>query len=112
MRFSPVLVGSTIGSSVGLGLSVFNGLSVSALSSTVLLGSCAVDFSTSSCALVLTVGSLSCSSGVLAFSSSVCDVGASRTIIIELSYISWISQTQQKNHSNLYWLNKNKWVEE
>jgi len=94
LRFSPVLVGSTIGSSVGLGLSVFNGLSDSALSALVLLGSCAVDFPTSSCALVLTVESLSCSSGVLTFSLSVCDVGASRTTIIGLSYISWISHTQ------------------
>lgn len=92
-------MGSTIGSSVGLGLSVFNGLSDSALSSIVLLGSCSVDFSTSSC--VLTVESLSCSSGVLAFSLSACDVGALRTTIIDLSYISWISQTQQKiSHSN------------
>lgn len=93
MKFSPVLVGSTIGRSVGLVLSVFNGLSDLALSSTVLLGSCAVDFSTSSCVLVSTVESLSCSSGVLAFSLSVCDVGASRTTIIDLSYISRISQT-------------------
>jgi len=88
LKFSPVLVGSTFGSSVGLVLSVFNGLSDSALSSTALLGSFAVDFSTSSCALVLTVESISCSSGVLTFSLSVCDVGASRTTIIYLSYIS------------------------
>jgi len=108
LRFSPVLVGSTIGSSVGLVLSVFNGLSDSALSSTVLLGSCAVDFSTSSCESVLIVESLSCSSDVLAFSPSVFDGGASRTTIIDLSYISWISQTKQKNLTliQLYLLNK------
>jgi len=108
LRFSPVLVGSTIGSSVGLVLSVFNGLSDSALSSTPLLGSCAVDFSISSCVLVLTVESLSCSSGVLSFSLSVCDVGASRTIIIYLSNISCLSQTQKKNLALMqsYLLNK------
>jgi len=82
LRFSPVLVGSTI----GLVLSVFNGLSDSVLSSTALIGSCAVGFTTSSfCALVLAVVSLSCSSGVLDFSLSVCDVGASTTTIIDFS---------------------------
>jgi len=94
LKFSPVFVGSTI----GLGLSVCNGLSDSALSFTVLLGSSTVGFSTSSsCALFLVVVSLSCSSGILSFSLSVCDVGASRTRIIDLSYISWISKTQKKN---------------
>jgi len=88
LKFSPVLVGSTI----GLVLSVFNGLSDSTLSSTVLLASSIVGFSTSSsCALFLTVVSLS--SRILSFSLSVCDVGASRTTIIDLSYISRISKT-------------------
>jgi hypothetical protein len=94
LKFSPVFVGSTI----GLGLSVCNGLSDSALSFTVLLGSSTVGFSTSSsCALFLVV--VSCSSGILSFSLSVCDVGASRTRIIDLSYISWISKTQKKKNS-------------
>lgn len=94
LRFSPVLVGSTL----GLVLSVFNRLSDSALSSIVLLGSSAVDFSTSS-SLVLDVVSLFCSSGVLSFSLSVCDVGASRTTIIDFNYFSYISKKQQKKKS-------------
>lgn len=78
---SPVLVGSIVGNSVDLDSSVFNLLSES-ISFTVLLGSFSVGFSTSpSCASVFITVSLPCSSGVLACSLSVCDVGASRTTI-------------------------------
>jgi len=77
--FSPVLVGSiTGGSKVGLDSSGFNLLSKSTLSSTVLLGSFIIGFSSSSsCEFVLTMVSLACSSGIIVFSLSVGKIGAS-----------------------------------
>lgn len=61
-KFSPVLVGSTIGGSLGSDSFVFTWLSVSALSFTVLLlGSAVSNFSTSpSLEFVVIIVSLSC----------------------------------------------------
>lgn len=74
------MVGSTIGLSVGLDSLVFNLLSETTLSSTVLFGSSVIGFSTSpSC--TLTMVSLSWSSGVLPVSLSVGETGASWTTI-------------------------------
>jgi len=79
LMFSPVLVGSTGGSKIGLDSLVFNLLSKSTLSSTILLlDSFIISFFTSSsCEFVLTTISLTCSSGILVFSLSVGKVGAS-----------------------------------
>lgn len=76
------MVGSTVGGSLGLDSSVFIWLSVSTLSFPLLLGSAASGFSISPCSeSVFTMVSLCCRSGDLAFSLSVVEVGASRTII-------------------------------
>lgn len=78
--FSPVLVGSTIGCSIGLNSSVLIWFSELSLSFTVLLGSSTRGFSISSfCESVLTMLSLSCSSNIFVLSLSVFDVGASWT---------------------------------